>query len=361
MATAPAQAATPVGWEGQALDLSAAQQQSQGDGVTVALLDSGVVPDHPALKGKVTTGPDYRQDGLHLGDPDWGQHGTAMASDVLKVAPKAKILSVRVTSDKDNEKNLPKELEDLRKQSDSPIAEGIRYAVDHGANVISMSIGSGDLFSSFSGSEAEAVAYAIRKGVTLLASAGNSGDTLNENSYPAGYAGVIAVAATKPGGGRADFSTVHTYNDVAAPGVGIISAKTTGGYEPINGTSPACALAAGVVALMKSKNPSLSPAQTNDVLIATAHHPAGGESALLGYGPINADAAVKAATSPPKDMTGPVAYKGRAHFAAPDGTSKTTHPPLEQGMWTTGLLAGGGGLVVLVGGVLLARSGRRIR
>ncbi|WP_369273771.1 hypothetical protein AB5J55_30970 [Streptomyces sp. R11] len=55
-------ATTPLGWEGEALGLSAAQQLSQGEGVTVAVLDSGVVADHPAVKGRVTTGPDYRKD-----------------------------------------------------------------------------------------------------------------------------------------------------------------------------------------------------------------------------------------------------------------------------------------------------------
>ncbi|MER6424218.1 S8 family serine peptidase [Streptomyces sp. NPDC001137] len=359
IAAAPAQAATPVGWEGTALDLSAAQAQSQGEGVTVAVLDSGVVADHAALRGHVTTGPDYRQDGLEPGDPDWGKHGTAMASDVLKVAPRAKILAVRVTSDKDDEKAAGERLKELEGQNKSPMAEGVRYAVDHGANVISMSFGSDDGFASFSDEETQAVAYALRAGVTLLASAGNSGDELNDISYPAGYAGVIAVAATKPGNGHAEFSTVHTYNDVAAPGVGIVSAKSTGGYESVDGTSPACALAAGVVALMYAKNPKLTPAQVNDVLIATTHRPAGGGSAVLGYGPINAAAAVKAAASPPKDMTGAVAYKGKEYLGTPDGTPKTKGAPLERSLWMTGLVAAGVGLAFLLGGVLLALSGRR--
>lgn len=360
LATGPAQAAsTPVGWEGQALSLSAAQRLSQGQGVTVAVLDSGVDVDHPALKGKVTTGPDYRQDGLEPGDSKWGQHGTAMASDVLKVAPKAKILSVRVTSDKDSPEAGEKEQEEAMKQGQGRVAKGIRYAVDHGADVISMSFGSNDTFLSFDAEETRAVAYALRAGVTLLASAGNDGDGLNAAQYPSGYAGVISVAATKPGNGHADFSTVHTYNDVAAPGVGITSATNTGGYETVDGTSPACALAAGVVALMHAKNPKLTPAQANDILSATAHHPAGGGSALLGYGPINAAAAVKAAASPPKDTTAPVAYKGKVHLAAPDGTPKTKNAPLEQGLWMTGLAAAGGGLVFLIGGALLAMWGRR--
>lgn len=360
LATAPAQAATPVGWEGAALSLSAAQQLSQGEGVTVAVLDSGVYADHPALKGKVTTGPDYRQDGLKEGDSEWGQHGTAMASDVLKVAPKAEILSVRVIDDKHQEERSQEELEDdYRNRDGNPIAKGVKYAVDHGADVISMSLGSEDLFSSYDEEEAAALAYAVRQGVTVLASAGNSGDVLNEVSYPAGYAGVIAVAATQQNGTRANFSTVHTYNDVAAPGVDIVSATNTGGYKPGDGTSPACALAAGVVALMKSKNPKLTPAQVNAVLIATTHRPADGGSALLGYGRINAAAAVKAAVSPPEDETAPAAYRGKEHLAAPDGTPKTTHPEMDQTLWLTGLVAAGVGLALLAGGVLLSLSGRR--
>ncbi|MGW6734169.1 S8 family peptidase [Streptomyces sp. NPDC055013] len=360
LATAPAQAATPVGWEGAALGLSAAQQLSQGEGVTVAVLDSGVYADHPALKGKVTTGPDYRQDGLKEGDSEWGQHGTAMASDVLKVAPKAKILSVRVIDDKHQEERSQEELEDdYRNRDGNPIAKGVKYAVDQGADVISMSLGSDDLFSSYDEDEAAALAYAARQGVTVLASAGNSGDVLNEVSYPAGYAGVIAVAATQQNGTRAVFSTVHTYNDVAAPGVDIVSATNTGGYKPGDGTSPACALAAGVVALMKAKNPKLTPAQVNSALIATTHRPAGGGSALLGYGLINAAAAVKAAASPSKDATAPVAYKGKEHLATPDGTPKTTHPEMDQTLWLTGLVAAGVGLALLAGGALLALSGRR--
>ncbi|WP_345017583.1 S8 family peptidase [Streptomyces shaanxiensis] len=359
LATTPAQAATPVGWEGQALGLSAAQQQSQGEGMTVAVLDSGVMENHPALKGKVTTGPDFLEDGLEPGDRKWGQHGTAMASDVLKVAPKAKILSVRVIDDEKNDTPDVKDLEDLRNQGKSPIEEGIRYAVDHGADVISMSLGSSDWFNTYSAEESAAVDYALVAGVPVLASAGNSGDGLNSVSYPAGYAGVIAVAAIQQNGTRADFSTVHTYNDVAAPGVAITSATNTGGYKPVNGTSPACALAAGVVALMKAKNPKLTPAQVNDVLIATTNRPAGGGSALLGYGPINAAAAVQASSSPPEDETAPVAYKGKEYLATPDGTPKSTHPELEQELWMTGAVAGGVGLVMLIGGVLLIRSGRR--
>ncbi|QKZ18294.1 S8 family serine peptidase [Streptomyces chartreusis] len=356
--TAPARAATtPMGWESDALGLSAAQQLSQGEGVTVAVLDTGAVADHPALKGRVTTGPDYRKDGLDPQSPEWGVHGTAMASDVLKVAPKAKILSVRVIADGDKKKADTGEA--IQERGASPIVSGIYYAVDHGADVISMSLGSGEVANYADPKDVAAIGYALSHGVTVLAGAGNSGDELNQISFPAGYAGAIAVAAANQSGARADFSTVHTYNELAAPGVGITSARNTGGYEAVDGTSPATALASGVVALMLSHNPKLTPAQTRAVLTRTARAPQRGWNALLGYGQIDAAAAVKAAASPPDDETAPVEYEGKEHFATPVGTSKTTHPAMEQELWLTGLGAAGVGLLMLVGGLFMALRGRR--
>lgn len=353
----PAYAATtPAGWEAGALGLSSAHRLSQGEGVTVAVLDTGAVADHPALRGRVTTGPDYRKDGLDPQSPKWGVHGTAMASDVLKVAPKAKILSVRVLNDQDKEKINEGH---LVQGGAGAIANGIYYAVDHGADVISMSLGSGAVGNYANEDDLAAVGYALSHGVPVLASAGNSGDKLNETSFPSGYAGVIAVAATDRSGARAAFSTVHTYNEVAAPGVDILSAKNTGGYKKVDGTSPAAALASGVVALMLSRNPKLTPAQTRAILTGTAGHPQGGWNALVGYGHINATAAVKGAASPPADKTAPVKYQGEEHFATPVGTSKTTHPDMEQGLWLTGLGAAGVGLLLLVGGLLLVLGGRR--
>ncbi|MFE6945654.1 S8 family peptidase [Streptomyces chartreusis] len=353
---APAHAATttPAGWDGGALGLSSAQDLSQGEGVTVAVLDSGVVADHPALKGRVTTGPDYFKDGLDSQSPEWGGHGTAMASDVLKVAPKAKILSIRVISDEEE----PDDGNVEARRGTSPIVEGIYYAVDHGADVISMSLGTGEVANYADEQDVAAIGYALSHGVAVLAAAGNSGDKLNEIAFPPGYAGAISVAAANRSGGRAEFSTVHTYNEVAAPGVGITSAKNTGGFEPVDGTSPATALASGVVALMLSHNPKVTPAQVRAILTGTAQHPQGGWNAMLGYGQINAAAAVKAAAAPPDDKTTPVKYEGKEHFASPVGTSKTTHPAMEQEVWFTGLGAAGVGLLMLIGAILLVRSGR---
>ncbi|MET9832340.1 S8 family serine peptidase [Streptomyces sp. NPDC006385] len=355
---APASAAenAPVSWESAALGLPQAHATTQGEGVTVAVLDTGIDPDHPALKGRVTkVGPDfYDSDGLKPGDDNYGVHGTAMVSDVLKVAPKAEIISVRVISDDESE-------EGTLERGLSPISDGIDYAVAQGADVISMSLGGG-VVHEFQGEDLAAAARAVHKGVTLLAGAGNSGDEGNEGNFPAGYANVISVAATNQGGQRVGFSTVRTHNTIAAPGVGIMSADKDGGYRPVNGTSPATALAAGVTALMLAENPDLTPAQTRAILMRTADHPAGGHNAFVGAGQINAAAAVRAAANPPKVDTAPKPYKGDVeHFASPTGTNKISHPPMETELLTVGLGAAGAGLLLVICGCLLFRKSKRQR
>ncbi|MFG2601799.1 S8 family serine peptidase [Streptomyces sp. NPDC048462] len=354
LATTPASAAqsTPAGWESIALRVDSAQRLSKGKAITVAVLDTGVQADHPSLKGHVTTGPDFFDDGASEDSDNWGLHGTAMASAVLKVAPEANILSVRVLDES-------KKKDRTVSGSTSPIAKGIEYAVDHDADVISLSLGdAGNFVQDYNADEAYAIGQSVSRGVTVLASAGNSGDEDNSGSYPAGYPSVISVAATGQDGARASFSTVRSHNAVAAPGVGITMAKKSGGFTTKDGTSPACALTAGVVALMLSHNPKLTPAQVRSALTTTAHHPEGGRDALVGYGLINAPAAVLAAASPAKDRTTPVKYTGKEHFGTPTGTSKVTHPAMEQGIWLSGLGAAGGGLVLVLVAIFVGRRRR---
>ncbi len=349
---APAVAAesTRLGWEAQAISLPAAHKVTLGEGATVAVLDSGVNADHPALKGRVQVGPSfYDEDGQGPGDKDYGHHGTAMASDVLKIAPKAKVITARVINDSKDEKLI------RTKNGASPLALGIDWAVEQSADVISMSLGGGT-FSDLEDSETAAAARAVQKGVTLLAGAGNSADEGNEGNFPTGYATVISVAATKPGGGHAEFSTVRTHNHIAAPGVDIVSARYEGGYKSIQGTSPATAIAAGVTALMVSENPDLTPAEVKKVLMQTAAHPAGGHDPLLGAGQVNAAAAVRAAKNPPKVDVSPKEYSGdKKTFGTPSGMSKVDHPEIEQELVTIGGGAAGVGLLMVIGGVLLFR------
>lgn len=353
---ASAHAATPKSWEDKALGLTTAQQTSKGAGITVAVLDTGVIPNHPALKGRVMeTGPNYVEDGHRPGDPKWGRHGTAMASDVLKAAPQAKVLPVRVTSDDIDharDRNVPDE--------STALAKGIDYALKKNADVISMSLGDGEtLIGPYNTAEADALGRAAQRGVPVLASAGNGGDEDNEGQFPAAYPSVMAVAATDKNGKRAPFSTVRSYVALAAPGVKITSAKNTGGYKPVNGTSPATALASGVVALMLSHNAKLTPDQVRNVLTRTAHHPPGGRNDLIGHGSVNAAAALKASSTPPAAQTGPLAHRGKQHLATPDGTPKTTSPPVH----TEDVAVAAGtaivGLGVLTTGILITRRFRR--
>jgi subtilisin family serine protease len=144
------------------------------------------------------------------------------------------------------------------------IAAGIRWAVDHGARVINMSLGGyGDTTV-----EREAVAYAISHGVVVVAAMGN--DNTNQQSFPAAYPDVIAVAATDSGDHRASFSNFGPHIDVSGPGVGIQSTYWDDTYASLNGTSMASPHVAGVAALVLSRNSSLSASAVGNIIRSTA-------------------------------------------------------------------------------------------
>ncbi|MEO3827386.1 S8 family serine peptidase [Actinomadura sp. B10D3] len=351
VATAPRAHAAPTDWEITALKAAQARSlsQKQGEGVTVAVIDTGVEDRHPALRGKVTQGPDYVPGGVKRGDRRWGVHGTAMAHAVLKIAPKARILSIRGILEREDPSFN-------KKSSAGHVQPSIQYAVDHGADVISLSLGSDGTFDlGNTNQEQRAVGYAISKGIPVLAGAGNDGRAaeLNQASFPAGLVGAIAVAAVKPDGGRAEFSTVRSYNDVAAPGVAINSAQPGGGYKAIQGTSPATALASGVVALMKSRNPRLTPAEVRTILRTTAT--GSGWSPVLGYGRIDAARAVQAAANPPRTLKNPVPHKGKSHLGKPTGVERKLVEPMETSLIVTIAVAFLLGLALLGGGLMLRR------
>jgi subtilisin family serine protease len=282
-----------------------------GQGITVAVLDSGVAPGVSDLTGSVVTGPDLTGVSTPPSNANWGQHGTWMASviaghghgldggdGIIGVAPKAKILSVRVIPDRNDPGYSAYEREQETKVQNS-LANGIKYAVDHGADVISMSIG----YSSPSKSVRSALQYAYGHGVAVVASSGNSGDTssASKNGYaplkfPADYPGVIGVAAVSSTGAVAGFSSDNLSVAVAAPGVNISAQGRDGQYWLVTGTSPACALVAGVAALIKARYPGLAPDLLAKALTSTTHYrPDGGYDQKVGFGTVNAPAALTAA------------------------------------------------------------------
>jgi len=139
--------------------------------------------------------------------------------------------------------------------------------VDHGADVINMSLGGGKLFYDGSSTEEDAIRYALAKGVVLIASAGNDGAGANRKNFPAAYPGVIAVGAVDRRMQVWPDSNRHSYVAVCAPGVDIVSADASGGYVVGTGTSPSSAIVAGVAALIRARYPRLTPQEVRQALV----------------------------------------------------------------------------------------------
>jgi type VII secretion-associated serine protease mycosin len=323
-AAAPASADTirDSEWPVSYLDLPAAQQLSTGSGVTVALLDTGVVQGRTDLTGQVTTGPDYAGGIEQMGQAGWGEHGTCMASIIaghgrdggadgmLGVAPGSHILSIRVIRD-DDAPDFGQATTDP-----TPISDGIKYAVDHGAQVISMSLGGDETDAGDdSSAESDAVRYALAHNVVVVAAAGNGATEGNPVSYPGGERGVITVAAVDQNSDHAYFSTTGWDVSVAAPGVNLPcdAYNSDDEYMEGSGTSQATAYVSGVVALIKAENPALSPEQIRTVLEQTASDkPAGGRNDEIGFGVVDPVAALRAAKTMSGLATVPAAGAGVA-------------------------------------------------
>ena len=308
----PARAAAADGirdnqqWVLSMLDTEAAWSVTQGAGVTVAVIDSGVNPDVSDLIGSVTSGPDYTGVRTTSASPNWGVHGTWMASliaghghdgglnGVMGIAPAARILSIRVIPDRSDPHygQYERERETVIQQS---LADGISFAVTHGAKVISMSIG----YSVQSRTVRAELQQAYDHGVVVIASAGNSGRTSagrngeSPESFPANYPGVISVGAVKSNRAVAGFSSDNLSVQVAAPGVAVPAQGRDGQYWSVSGTSPACALVAGVAALSKSQYPGLAPDLVASALTSTTtDRPPGGYDGKVGFGIVDAAAAL---------------------------------------------------------------------
>ncbi|MGV9917961.1 type VII secretion-associated serine protease mycosin [Streptomyces cellulosae] len=349
-------------WALDALHADQVWPTTRGAGITVAVLDTGVEADHPDLDGNVLEGKDLVGFGAREGDEAWARHGTAMAGiiaghghgpgngdGVLGVAPEAKILPVRVIlEDKDPARAK------ARSTRGSALAEGIRWAADHGADVINLSLGDDSASAHPEEGEDEAIQYALRKGVVVVASAGNGGEKGDRISYPAAYPGVIAATAVDRYGTRAPFSTRRWYATVSAPGVDVIIADPDHRYYEGWGTSAAAAFVSGAVALLKAAHRDLTPAQIKRLLEDTARNaPASGRDDSRGYGFIDPAAAIEAAGRLKPEGLRAAAYgdeyfgPGPAADAPDDDTADWAAP-----------LAGGGGGVLLVAAVVLWR-GRR--
>lgn len=352
-------------WALDAMHTEEAWQTTKGKGITVAVLDTGVEDDHPDLAGNVLEGKDMVGFGARRGDRAWARHGTAMAGiiaghghgagngdGVMGIAPEAKILPVRVILE-DGDPARAK----ARSSRGNALAEGIRWAADHGADVINLSLGDDSKSAHPEAGEDEAVQYALKKGSVVVASAGNGGEKGDHISYPAAYPGVIAATAVDKFGTRASFSTRRWYATVSAPGVNVVIADPDHKYYEGWGTSAAAAFVSGAVALVKSAHPGLTPAQIKKLLEDTARNaPADGRDDSRGYGFIDPAAAIKEASRMEREKLQPAAYGEEYFGSGPDAAESGD----DASSWTAPLAGGAGGLL-LVSAVVVwrGRRGRR--
>jgi thermitase len=279
-------------WGPQAVSAPAAWDNTQGDSSTViAIVDTGVDDTHPDLAAKIVG--EYSFTGKVKDGFGHGTHcagiAAAVTNDSVGVAgmcPNCKILSVKV-------------LDDTGSGWMSDVASGITYAADHGADVISLSLGG----SGRSETLRLALDYALNHNALPVCAMGNSGTT--SALEPAYWGSCLSVVAADSNGNKASFSTYGVRADVSAPGVGILSTMptystylSTHGYKPnydaLSGTSMATPMVAGIAGLVRSRNPGLTPTQTKGIILATAGD-GKSWSPELGFGLVNARLSVEAA------------------------------------------------------------------
>jgi type VII secretion-associated serine protease mycosin len=316
VASDPAVAATEQ-WHLDFLHVTQAQAISQGAGVVVAVVDSGVDAGHPDLAGNVLPGIDLATPSGD-GRVDLLGHGTGMAGLIaghgkaVGIAPAAKILPVRVAAD---DITTPAAVRN--------IAAGIDFAVARGATVINISVGDqlGDP------AEEAAIRKALASNVVVVAAAGNT-DQVASIIYPAAYPGVVAVSGVDRQGNHARISVTGSAAVIAAPAVDIYSTNSRnvagGGYRVADGTSDAAAIVSGVAALIRSKFPTMSAAEVVHRLEATADDKgAPGRDPVYGYGIVDP---VKALTANVPPLTASPSPSGTQVSPAPAGNGTRTNP-----------------------------------
>jgi hypothetical protein len=292
----------PNAWHLGKMQAPTAWGTSLGNGITVAVLDTGVDSTHPDLAGQLVPGWNMYDNNSDTSDV-YG-HGTMVAGVVAAASNNG----AGVTSLAWNAKVMPVRISDTAGMGYiSTIADGLIYAADHGAKVANVSYA----ISGYSTTQSAAQYLKSKGGVTVV-SAGNTGavDASVANDS------IITVSATDSNDALAGWSTFGPAVDVSAPGVGIWTTTRGGGYGAASGTSFASPATAGTVALMMAANSRLTPANIESLLKSTALDlGTAGWDQFYGAGRVNAGAAVLAAaaaqasdtTAPSATITAPAA------------------------------------------------------
>ncbi|MBD7996689.1 S8 family serine peptidase [Arthrobacter sp. Sa2CUA1] len=409
--------------------ITEAWKKTQGEGVKVAVIDTGIDPSHPDLAGAVSGGTDVSGAGDPRGARGLGvnpEHGTLVATllagrghtdsgsgdsedsadsgdsadakdsgdkdkekydgpgngpdGIIGVAPKAELLSVSAWIGGSNPGGVP---------IDDQLPNAVRWAVDSGAKVINMSLGSSS--TAWPESWDDAFLYAEQNDVVIVAAAGNRGVGMIQVGAPATIPGVLTVAGLdRQGKASWDSSSEGISIGVAAPAENLVGGLPNGParYAEWSGTSAAAPLVSGVAALIRSAHPELSAAQVINRIITTAKDGgAPGRDTLYGYGIVDANAAVNAnVPAVAANPLGTIEEWIRIHRRGEAPAAPESEPPagpavpdipepqvpvaaepyLEEDPVPAALVLGFGGLILLVGtagtiAVLrVRRSGRAV-
>lgn len=265
-----------INWSHQLLNIPTLWRKTAGQGVKVAILDTGIDTDHPDLKDAICDQKDFTGEGV----TDLSGHGTHCAGIVgarlnnlgfVGIAPLCKIAVGKVLGNSGG-------------GTYEQIADGVDWAVKIGAKVISMSLGGPGsnqrLFTS--------IHNALAKGAVVVCAAGNSGSTFsNTIGYPGRYGGVITIASHDSNGNRSGFSSRGGEIDFMAPGQEIYSTYMGGQYASLSGTSMATPFVSGICALVLAVDPHVKNCEDmRNALMRMAAHP-GSHDNVSGYGPLN--------------------------------------------------------------------------
>ena len=269
-------------WAEELLRLPDVWRRTKGDGIRVAVLDTGIDPDHPDLEGAIEQTRDFTDEGIE----DLNGHGTHCAGVIaarkntigfIGAAPLASLLVGKV-------------LRNSGAGTLSALAEAVDWAVEQRVDIISMSLGAEtgtpELF--------EAIHLALARGAIVICAAGNSGALFtNGIGYPGRYGSVITVAAHDQHGQPSGFSSRGAEIDFMAPGQDIWSTFRQGGYAKLSGTSMAAPFVAGLAALVLAKHrttgrhtsPIRNCEDMRQHLLRMAAHP-GHHDPARGHGPL---------------------------------------------------------------------------
>ena len=255
---------------------------SDGTGVTVAVVDSGVDDNHPQLRGRVLAGRDFL-DPSGDGRLDCVGHGTAVASIIAGrdvdgvefrgLAPAARILPVRIS-----EQQIIEGRESGRHGDGRAVRPRDPVGGRRGRDVINLSV---VLYQD--NPDVRAAWPALASDVVVVAAVGNLHENGDPVPYPAAYDGVVGVGAIGPDGALQPFSQVGSYVDVVAPGGAVLAAVPRRGHKEQSGTSYATPFVAATAALVRAYRPDLPATAVVARILATADPVGGGRASAAGW------------------------------------------------------------------------------